>query len=569
MGIFTQLAKKKIKPKIKKAAKRVITDIKPLPGRNILGGRKRPKDPKRTVKAEKVKTVQPTKGADSPVKTGQVRTAKRTAPKSGEKTVGTVQGSVIPGKGRKRPGVGRLRKTAKPGVVSAAKKAVRKRNIRRGVTRGAALATVGAATIPFLGGKGPGPAVAGSDKASGSYKIKSGDTLSQIAKRRGTTLKALLAANPQIKNPNKIRVGQKIKMSKPVKGRKSVYQGMTKSEMAKMDMKKRGVGGAILKGAIKKSKPSSKSAKEKADELATAKFRSDRKKAKEEAKKLGAPFADKVSVYRTPELHKALQEVGWFPSKKAKKSKPSVYKIPEGVKAASPKGKAINSIISIHRKAKSAGDSGTARKAMIVLNKINREAMNAAQIKKAAAAIPVKPSRTANQRMKGEAMKPTLTRESGGSTSPVKIKVYPEKKPRKKPKGWGKRYGRSIPTKQRFARKGGGIIKKGGGSQILKGMLKPSAKDWEKLSPEAKKIMAKYINKGIVGTKDMVGLPVRKFPEGYSGITKKIESRRDYSKAPTTRKRGAKKPGLKKPFARKGGGRVMEGAELIASFYDN
>ena len=34
MGIFTQLAKKKlkkeIKPKIKKAAKRVITDIKPF-----------------------------------------------------------------------------------------------------------------------------------------------------------------------------------------------------------------------------------------------------------------------------------------------------------------------------------------------------------------------------------------------------------------------------------------------------------------------------------------------------------------------------------------------------------
>ena len=215
-----------------------------------------------------------------------------------------------------------------------------------------------------------------------------------------------------------------------------------------------------------------------------------------------------------------------------KKSKPSVYKIPEGVKAASPKGKAINSIISIHRKAKSAGDSGTARKAMIVLNKINREAMNAAQIKKAAAGIPVKPSKT-----------------SHGLT--------------------GKTSFTTTPTVGSIAKKSGGIIKKGGGSQILKGMLKPSAKDWEKLSPEAKKIMAKYINTGTVGTKDMVGLPVRKFPEGYSGITKKIEPRRDYSKAPTTRKRGAKKPGLKKPFARKGGGRVLEGAELIASFYDN
>ena len=506
-----------------KTLKRILKDIKPLPGRTWAGKRKTPKDPKRTVKAERVKTVQPTKSADSPVKTGQVRTAKRTPPKSGEKTVGTVQGSVIPGKGRKRPGVGRLRKTAKPGVVSAAEKAVRKRNIRRGVTRGAALATVGAATIPFLGGKGPGPAVAGSDKASGSYKIKSGDTLSQIAKRRGTTLKALLAANPQIKNPNKIRVGQKIKMGKPVKGRKSVYQGMTKSEMAKMDMKKRGVGGAILKGSARKevTKKIKKLVRQKnqeerygddnvADKIQkeidtlkksvgrkaynpkhgwwkmkgkgelteNARKKLMRKLEKEGKVKKGVGGAIlKGAMKKSKPSSKSAKEkrVGWVPvgidlrkeiearnfSRYGSRNKPSVYKIPEGVKAASPKGKAINSIISIHRKAKSAGDSGTARKAMIVLNKINREAMNAAQIKKAAAAIPVKPSRTANQRMKGEAMKPTLTRESGGSTSPVKIKVYPEKKPRKKQKGWGKRYGRSIPTKQRFARKGGGRVMEG------------------------------------------------------------------------------------------------------------
>ena len=492
MGIFIQVAKKKLKDKakskIKKAAKRVITDIKPLPGRNILGKRKTSKDPKRTVIAEKVKTVQPGKGADSSVKPGQVRTAKRTPPKSGEKTVGTVQGSVIPGKARKRPGVGRLRKTAKPGVVSAAEKAVRKRNIRRGVTRGAALATVGAATIPFLGGKGPGPAVAGSDKASGSYKIKSGDTLSQIAKRRGTTLKALLAANPQIKNPNKIRVGQKIKMSKPVKGRKSVYQGMTKSEMTKMDMKKRGVGGAILKGAMKKSKP-------------------------------------------------------------------SVYKIPEGVKAASPKGKAINSIISIHRKAKSAGDSGTARKAMIVLNKINREAMNAAQIKKAAAGIPVKPSKT-----------------SHGLT--------------------GKTSFTTTPTVGSTAKKSGGIVKKGMGSQILKKAIKPKkfpvAEGIEskmpagkalnkliKLSREAQKrgdtqavtaidkriadINKKFnVETGrVTPTKTASPPKTRPGPTGGKYAGRAVQSRQSFA-----RKSGGK-------VYRKGGGRVLEGAELIASFYDN
>ena len=72
-----------------------------------------------------------------------------------------------------------------------------------------------------------------------SYSIKSGDTLSQIAKKAGTTLKALLAANPSIKDPNKIRVGQKIKLSSPVANRKSVYQGMTPKQIADMQMPKK------------------------------------------------------------------------------------------------------------------------------------------------------------------------------------------------------------------------------------------------------------------------------------------------------------------------------------------
>ena len=45
-----------------------------------------------------------------------------------------------------------------------------------------------------------------------TYKIKSGDTLSQIAKSKGTTVAALMAANPQIKNADKIRAGATIKM---------------------------------------------------------------------------------------------------------------------------------------------------------------------------------------------------------------------------------------------------------------------------------------------------------------------------------------------------------------------
>jgi len=69
---------------------------------------------------------------------------------------------------------------------------------------------------------------------SKSYTVKGGDTLSDIAEANNTTLKALLKANPNIDKPNEIRVGQKIKLSKPVRGRKSVYQGMSKSAMAKI-----------------------------------------------------------------------------------------------------------------------------------------------------------------------------------------------------------------------------------------------------------------------------------------------------------------------------------------------
>lgn len=68
-----------------------------------------------------------------------------------------------------------------------------------------------------------------------AYKVKSGDTLSQIAKKNGTTLQALLAANPDIKNANKIRVGQSIKMPKagsvPGNTKGSPYGRMSKTMM--------------------------------------------------------------------------------------------------------------------------------------------------------------------------------------------------------------------------------------------------------------------------------------------------------------------------------------------------
>ena len=56
----------------------------------------------------------------------------------------------------------------------------------------------------------------GSSSSGGSsstiYTVKSGDTLSEIAAKYGTTTSALASANG-ISNPNKIYVGQKIKIS--------------------------------------------------------------------------------------------------------------------------------------------------------------------------------------------------------------------------------------------------------------------------------------------------------------------------------------------------------------------
>ena len=78
-------------------------------------------------------------------------------------------------------------------------------------------------------------------------KIKSGDTLSQIAKDKGMTLKALLAANPQIKNANQIRVGQSITIPPKAmigKGNASdnPYKGMTRTQMNMMDVKNKDKG---------------------------------------------------------------------------------------------------------------------------------------------------------------------------------------------------------------------------------------------------------------------------------------------------------------------------------------
>jgi LysM repeat protein len=53
------------------------------------------------------------------------------------------------------------------------------------------------------------------DPTSQSYRIRSGDTLLSIAQRFGLTLGQLMAANPSISDPNRIRVGQVLVIPPP------------------------------------------------------------------------------------------------------------------------------------------------------------------------------------------------------------------------------------------------------------------------------------------------------------------------------------------------------------------
>ena len=85
--------------------------------------------------------------------------------------------------------------------------------------------------------------------------------MSTIAQKAGITLKQLLAANPKYaKNPNKINVGDTVKIPAVNKKKGSVYEGMSKSKMASMDMKNGGLPTMkkktkyMAKGGMKKTK---------------------------------------------------------------------------------------------------------------------------------------------------------------------------------------------------------------------------------------------------------------------------------------------------------------------------
>ena len=67
------------------------------------------------------------------------------------------------------------------------------------------------------GGQSSGEAVAQGNNGivTVTYVVKRGDTLSAIAKRYNTTVATLLRLNPQIRNPNRLWVGQRIQVPAP------------------------------------------------------------------------------------------------------------------------------------------------------------------------------------------------------------------------------------------------------------------------------------------------------------------------------------------------------------------
>lgn len=68
------------------------------------------------------------------------------------------------------------------------------------------------------------------------YKVKSGDTLSQIARDYGVSLQSVLKAN-DIKDANKIRAGANLIIPGGKKPKATdVYEGTSKSDMEKMSM---------------------------------------------------------------------------------------------------------------------------------------------------------------------------------------------------------------------------------------------------------------------------------------------------------------------------------------------
>ncbi|MEK9917830.1 MAG: LysM peptidoglycan-binding domain-containing protein [Pelagibacteraceae bacterium] len=181
----------------------------------------------RTVAKQAIKkAVVKRKQSDAAAKTNKMRADKKAAaePSRGKKTLEMYE-------------KGKADKKAAP-AREAAKKEKRRAAIAAGTGMGI--------------GAGMYAGMSSLNKTS-SQTVKSGDTLSGMARKAGVSLKELMAANPSIKNANMIRVGQKIKI--PAKSDKKPYEGMSRSEMRAISMDREDQGDTpFRKGGMVKKK---------------------------------------------------------------------------------------------------------------------------------------------------------------------------------------------------------------------------------------------------------------------------------------------------------------------------
>lgn len=124
----------------------------------------------------------------------------------------------------------------------------RRRSAAKGTGAGAGVvgAGVGIKEGVESGDVGPAPIKA----KSGSYKVKRGDTLSEIAMEHGVTVKALMKANPSIKNKDQIKAGDTIKIPRiprPTRKPKRMSRGgsVGGSSTSGSNSRPKGVGAAL------------------------------------------------------------------------------------------------------------------------------------------------------------------------------------------------------------------------------------------------------------------------------------------------------------------------------------
>lgn len=227
--IGAEVTEKRLGENRKRTGKELLNlAIMAAPG-GILGavGRKAATTAAKTaIKKAKTKRAQ----SDAATRTNKMRADKKAAaePSRGKRTLEMYE-------------KGKADKKAAPAKAAA------KKERRRAATAAGAGAGIGAGILASM------TQLPKRQKPTSSQTVKTGDTLSGMARRAGVSLKELMAANPSIKNANRIRVGQKIKI--PAKSDKKTYEGMSRSEMRAISMDREDQGDTpFRKGGMVKKK---------------------------------------------------------------------------------------------------------------------------------------------------------------------------------------------------------------------------------------------------------------------------------------------------------------------------